>query len=61
MIEVIKQGNKNQIECDYCGALLRYGVDDIKRKERICGQLGETLEEQTITCPCCNYNIYLTK
>jgi hypothetical protein len=35
MIEVIKQGNKNQIECDYCGALLRYGVDDIKRKERI--------------------------
>lgn len=61
MVEVIKQGNKNQIECDYCGALLRYGVDDIKKKERIIGQRGESYTEKYITCPCCNYNIVLTK
>ena len=30
MVEVIKHGEKNITECDFCGAQLRYSVEDLK-------------------------------
>ena len=30
MVEVIKHGEKNIVDCNFCGAQLRYSVDDIK-------------------------------
>ena len=35
MVEVIKHGDKNITECDFCGAQLRYSVEDIKKREKI--------------------------
>ena len=35
MVEVIKHGEKNIIDCNFCGALLRYSIDDIKEQEKI--------------------------
>ena len=34
MVEVIKHGEKNIIDCNFCGAQLRYSVDDIKEQEK---------------------------
>lgn len=33
MIEVIKKGTRNRIECNYCGAVLAYDGEDIQKKE----------------------------
>ena len=30
MVEVIKHGEKNIVDCNFCGAQRRYSVDDIK-------------------------------
>ena len=34
MVEVIKHGEKNIIDCNFCGSQLRYSVDDVKEQEK---------------------------
>ena len=40
MVEVIEHGDKNITECDFCGAQLRYSVDDIKERV-LCEKIGK--------------------
>lgn len=58
MIEIIKAGTKNRIECNNCGALLSYTVSDIKEEERYITQ-RETYTQKYIICPQCNNKIVL--
>ena len=37
MIEILRVGTKKQIECQECGALLRYEEGDIKTSEYYVG------------------------
>jgi transcription elongation factor Elf1 len=53
MVEVIKHGEKNIVECDFCGAQLRYSVDDLKEQERYLSQ-RDSYPEKYIVCPDCN-------
>ena len=58
MIEVLREGNKMKIECNECGALLRYQINDI-RTECIC--LAPRMEDirKYIICPQCQGKIIL--
>lgn len=58
MIEVIKPGTKNRTECNNCGALLSYSVDDVKSEERYIGQRESYIQEY-IDCPQCRKRIAL--
>lgn len=58
MIEVIKPGTKNRVECNNCGALLSYSVDDIKLQEKYLSQ-RDSYNEKYIMCPQCNARIVL--
>lgn len=58
MIEIIKQGTKNRVECSNCGALLSYSIDDIKTEDKYISQ-RETTIQKYIKCPQCNYKIVL--
>lgn len=51
MIEVLKPGNKKQIECHTCGALLRYAPEDVQKEKPIVGMAGY---KHFIICPECN-------
>ena len=55
MVEVIKHGEKNIIDCNFCGAQLRYSVDDIKEQEKYLYQ-RDTYFEKYIVCPDCKIN-----
>ena len=59
-VEVIKHGEKNIIECKFCGAMLRYSKDDIKEKEKYLSQIN-TYTERYIKCPDCNSDVVLDK
>lgn len=58
MIEVIKHGNKNIVTCDYCGAELKYSLDDIKRKEVYTSQ-RDSYTKKYLICPDCNNKIIM--
>lgn len=58
MIEVLKHGDKREVECPKCGALLSYRKDDIE--ERFSNiPLMVTMHEKFIICPDCNNKIVL--
>jgi len=56
MVQVIKHGTKNIITCDYCGAELKYSLDDIKREEVYLSQI-DSYTKRYIICPDCNNKI----
>lgn len=58
MIEIIKVGTKNRVECANCGALLSYTKDDIKEREEFLGQRDSYIQKYII-CPQCNNKIVL--
>ena len=60
MIEVIKPGTKNRVECNNCGALLSYSVDDIKLQEKYLSQ-RDSYNEKYIMCQQCNERIVLER
>ena len=35
MIQVLREGTRNRIECDYCGALLAYDKEDIQKEKTV--------------------------
>jgi DNA-directed RNA polymerase subunit RPC12/RpoP len=58
MIEIIKAGTKNRIECTNCGALLSYTVEDIKSEENYVTQ-RDSYTQKYIICPQCSNKIIL--
>lgn len=58
MIEIIKAGTKNQIECNNCGALLSYTKEDVKESEEFLSQRNSYIQRYII-CPQCNERIVL--
>ena len=60
MVEVIQHGDKNIIDCDFCGAKLKYTINDIKEKEYCIGQQFSDFVTY-ITCPDCDNHIELYK
>ena len=58
MIKVIKEGTRNRIECNYCGALLAYDKEDIKKKDKHWGPC-DYYNIKYITCPQCKNEIVL--
>ena len=56
MVEVIKHGEKNIVECDFCGASLRYSVEDIKEQENYLSQ-RDSYTEKYIVCPDCKNRV----
>lgn len=58
MIEIIKQGTKNRVECDNCGALLSYTLEDVKSEERYITQ-RDSYTQKYITCPQCMCKLVL--
>ena len=57
MVEILKHGDKNIIECDFCGALLKYSVEDIKRYEDFIFQRKSEIKKY-IECPDCNNKVF---
>ena len=58
MIEIIKQGTKNRVECKNCGALLSYTVDDVREEEKYISQ-RDSYTQKYIMCQQCNNKIVL--
>ena len=58
MIEIIKPGTKKKIECEECGAILRYEQEDIQIGAVLISPLS-TDSKKYIVCPQCNYKIIL--
>jgi len=58
MIEIIKAGTKNRVECANCGALLSYTKEDIKEREEFIGQRDSYIQKYII-CLQCNDKIIL--
>jgi ribosomal protein S27E len=58
MIAIIKQGTKNRVECNNCGALLSYSVDDVKEEETYITHRDSYIQKY-IMCPQCNNKIIL--
>ena len=56
MVEVIKHGDKNITDCDFCGAQLRYSVEDIKEQENYLSQ-RDSFTEKYIICLDCNSKV----
>jgi DNA-directed RNA polymerase subunit RPC12/RpoP len=56
MIEIIKEGTKNRVECSNCGALLSYTIDDINQEENYITQRDSYIQKYII-CPQCNNKI----
>ena len=59
MIEILRVGTKKQIECQECGALLRYEEGDIKTSEYYVGSSIPQYSQKYIICPQCNQKIIL--
>ena len=60
MVEVIKHGEKNVIDCDFCGAQLKYTAVDIKEKEYYFTPFDSEFIKYII-CPDCNHHVALNK
>jgi DNA-directed RNA polymerase subunit RPC12/RpoP len=58
MIKVLREGTRNRIECDYCGALLAYDKEDIKKDEVHWGLHYHTTT-YFLHCPQCKNKIIL--
>lgn len=58
MIEILKEGTKRQIECDECGALLRYQQEDIKNEDKYISPVS-SYNRKYIICPQCHNKIIL--
>jgi len=58
MIEIIKAGTKNQIECNNCGALLGYTIKDVKEEEKFISQRDSYIQKY-IPCQQCKNKIVL--
>lgn len=58
MIEIIKAGTKNRVECNNCGALLSYTKEDIKVHEEFVSQRDSYIQKYII-CPQCSNKIVL--
>ena len=58
MIEIIKPGTKNRVECKYCGAILSYQKDDIK-EHFYDTPLCPTTYKKYIMCPQCEHEVVL--
>lgn len=58
MIKVLKEGTRNRIECDYCGALLAYDKEDIQKEEVHWGPGGYDVTH-FLSCPQCKNKIIL--
>ena len=58
MVEVIRHGEKNIIDCDFCGAQLKYSYEDIKEREIMLSQM-EGWTETYIVCPDCKNKVVL--
>lgn len=48
MVEVVKHGEKNIIDCNFCGEQLRYSVDDIKEQEKYLSQIDTYFEKYIV-------------
>ena len=60
MVEVIQHGDENIIDCDFCGAKLKYAIDDIKEKEYCTSQRDSDFIKY-IVCPDCRNHVELSK
>lgn len=58
MVEIIKEGTKNRVECGNCGTLLSYRKEDIKEREEFLRQRDSYIQKY-ITCPQCDDRIIL--
>lgn len=58
MIKILREGNKRQVECEECGALLSYQQEDIKKEEYSLSQTASYYEKY-IVCPQCKNKIIL--
>ena len=58
MIKILKEGTRNRIECDYCGALLAYDKEDIQKDETHWGLHYYTIT-RCLHCPQCKNKIIL--
>ena len=58
MIKVIREGTRNRIECDYCGALLAYDKEDTQKREQHLGPCGYGIIKYII-CPQCQNEIVM--
>lgn len=55
MIKILKEGTKQKVECDRCGATLRFDISDIKYDGiRYCVGF-----KKYIRCPQCGHKIIL--
>lgn len=60
MVEIIQHGEKNIIDCDFCGAKLKYTTDDIKEKEYYISQRDSDFIKY-IVCQDCKNHIELVR
>ena len=58
MIQVLREGTRNRIECDYCGALLAYDKEDIQKEEIHWGPSYYKIT-RFLFCPQCKNKIIL--
>lgn len=60
MVEVIEEGLKNRIKCEFCGSMLKYKKTDIKLKEIFESPMNSHFEEHII-CPECANEVFLKR
>ena len=58
MIKILREGNKKQVECNDCGALLQYEGEDIHCEEIYTSPM-KYYNRRYITCPQCKNKIIL--
>ena len=58
MIEILKMGTKKRIECEACGALLRYEEEDVKEDDTCLNGITIYINKYII-CPQCDEKIIL--
>lgn len=60
MIEILEEGNKNIIDCEFCGSKLKFQFEDVKERIVTIDQLISKYKKY-IQCPRCGYINYLDK
>lgn len=58
MVKILKPGMKNQITCDFCGAILQYNKEDIREQYKYIVQ-KKTKIIKYIDCPQCKNEVFL--
>lgn len=53
-------GDKNVVDCKFCGAVLKYSFDDVRESEEYLSPMEAYLEKY-IVCPECGSKVILTK